>query len=90
VQPTGIEGRTLTLALAGTPFHRERLLEPMNQDILGQAVRRWVPGVEGFAVVMEGESASGPTAHPAVKAALAEFQGEIVAVRALSPEGERS
>ena len=54
----------------------------MNRDILGQAVRRWVSGAESFNVVMEGEAETGPTAHPAVKAAIAEFQGEIVAVRA--------
>jgi hypothetical protein len=37
---------------------------------------------------MEGEADMGPRAHPAVQAAIAEFQGEIVAVRARSPEGD--
>jgi hypothetical protein len=91
VRPGAIDGRALTLVLSGTPFHRDRIMEPMNQDILGQALKRWVPGVDSFIVVMEGETATtGPTAHPVVKAAMAEFQGEIVAVRARSPEGDGS
>jgi DNA polymerase-3 subunit gamma/tau len=90
VRPATLDGGTLTLVLAGNQFHRDRLQEPANQDILGQAVRRWVPGAERFTIAMEGESATGPHAHPAVQAALAEFQGEIVAVRARSPEGEAS
>jgi DNA polymerase-3 subunit gamma/tau len=88
VRPGALDGGVLTLVLSGNQFHRERLQEPANQDILGQAVRRWVPGAERVAIAMEGESATGPHAHPAVQAALAEFQGEIVAVRARSPEGE--
>jgi hypothetical protein len=39
---------------------------------------------------MEGEADGGPRAHPTVQAAIAEFQGEIVAVRARSPEGDAS
>ncbi len=35
-----------------------------------------------------GDGRRGPRAHPAVQAAIAEFQGEIVAVRARSPEGD--
>jgi hypothetical protein len=90
VRPAGLEGCLLTLVLAGNQFHRDRLLEPMNQDILGQAVRRWVTGAERFTIVMEGEADGGPRAHPTVQAAIAEFQGEIVAVRARSPEGDAS
>jgi DNA polymerase III subunit gamma/tau len=88
VHPAGLDGGVLTLVLSGNQFHRERLLEPVNQDILGQAVRRWVPGAESFAIVMESETVTGPRAHPVVQAAMAEFQGEIVAIRARSPEGD--
>jgi hypothetical protein len=88
VRPAGVEGGVLSLVLEGNQFHRDRLLEPMNQDILGQAVRRWVTGAQRFTIAMEGESDGGPRAHPAVQAAMAEFQGEIVAVRARSPEGD--
>ncbi|MGH7334362.1 MAG: DNA polymerase III subunit gamma/tau [Candidatus Rokuibacteriota bacterium] len=90
VRPAGMDGRALTLVLSGTAFHRDRLLEPVNKDILGQAVRRWVSGADSFNVVMEGETEKGPAAHPMVKAAIAEFQGEIVAVRARPPEGDAS
>jgi DNA polymerase III subunit gamma/tau len=90
VRPAGMVDRVLTLVLSGNAFHRDRLLEPVNRDILGQAVRRWVSGAESFNVVMEGETETGPTTHPTVKAAIAEFQGEIVAVRARAPEGDAS
>ena len=88
VRPAGLERGILTLVLAGNQFHRDRLLEPLNQDILGQAVRRWVTGAERFTIAMEGEADGGPRAHPGVQAAMAEFRGEIVAVRARSPEGD--
>jgi DNA polymerase III subunit gamma/tau len=88
VRPAGLEAGTLTLVLAGNQFHRDRLLEPLNQDILGQAVRRWVSGAQSFTIAMEGETDASPRAHPTVQAAMAEFQGEIVAVRARSPEGD--
>ncbi len=88
VRPAGLEGGVLTLVLSGNQFHRDRLLEPLNQDILGQAVRRWVSGAERFTIATEGETDTSPRAHPAVQAAMAEFQGEIVAVRARSPEGD--
>jgi len=87
VRPTGIERGVLTLVLVGNQFHRDRLLEPQAQDLLGQAVRRWMKGAERFSIAVEGEMDAGPLAHPAVQAAMAEFQGEIVAVRARSPEG---
>jgi hypothetical protein len=88
VRPAGLEAGTLSLVLAGNQFHRDRLLEPLNQDILGQAVRRWVSGAQSFTIAMEGETDASPRAHPTVQAAMAEFQGEIVAVRARSPEGD--
>ena len=88
VRPAELNSGNLTLVLAGNQFHRDRLLEPLNQDILGQAVRRWVSGAERFTIAMEGETDTGPRAHPVVQAAIAEFQGEIVAVRARSPEGD--
>jgi hypothetical protein len=88
VRPAGLDGGVLALVLSGNQFHRERLLEPANQDILGQAIRRWVSGAERFAIAMEGEADTSPHAHPAVQAAIAEFQGEIVAIRARSPEGD--
>ena len=60
VRPAGMERGVLTLVLSGNQFHRDRLLEPLNQDILGQAVRRWVSGAERFTIAMEGETETGP------------------------------
>jgi hypothetical protein len=87
VRPAGVDRGVLTLVLAGNQFHRDRLMEPLNQDLLGQAVRRWVSGAERFTIAMESEANAGPLAHPAVQAAIEHFQGEIVAIRARSPEG---
>jgi hypothetical protein len=53
-----------------------------------QALRRSVPGVERFRVSADDDGGGGIASHPAVQAAVAEFQGEVVAVRPRSPEGE--
>jgi hypothetical protein len=47
-----------------------------------------VAGVERFGVVTEDDGGGGAAEHPAVQAALAEFQGEVVAVRPRVPEGD--
>ncbi len=87
-RPVGLDGGAVTLVLSGNHFHRDRVLEPANREILSQAIRRWMAGADTFSVVMENEVDAGPTAHPVVKAAIAEFEGEVVAVRARSPEGD--
>jgi DNA polymerase III subunit gamma/tau len=87
-RPSGVTDRELTIVLHGNHFHREMLADVANRDLVVQAVRRCVPGVERFSVVSGGESAGAIGTHPAVKAAIAEFQGEVVAVRPRSPGGE--
>jgi DNA polymerase-3 subunit gamma/tau len=87
-RPSGVTDRELTIVLHGNHFHREMLADVGNRDLVVQAVRRNVPGVERFSVVSGGESTGGVGAHPAVQAAIAEFQGEVVAVRPRSPGGE--
>src|SRR5262245_8134837 len=86
--PLGIVGGELTIAVAGNHFHRELLADRANRDLVLAAVRRWLRDVDRFSV----SEAPGPgrdvTGHPAVKAALAEFEGEVVAVRPRPPEGE--
>ena len=52
------------------------------------ALRRNIPGVERYRVSAEDDGGGGIATHPAVQAAVAEFQGEVVAVRPRSPEGE--
>jgi DNA polymerase-3 subunit gamma/tau len=87
-RPSGVTDRELTIVLHGNHFHREMLADVANRDLVVQAVRRCVPGVERFSVVSGGESTGAVGTHPAVKAAIAEFQGEVVAVRPRSPGGE--
>ena len=78
----------LTLVLSGNHFHREMLADGANREVVLQALRRQIPGVERFRVSAEDDGGGGVATHPAVQAAVAEFQGEVVAVRPRSPEGE--
>ena len=87
-RPSGVSDRELTIVLHGNHFHREMLADVANRDLVVQAVRRCVAGVERLNVVSGGESTGAIGTHPAVQAAVAEFQGEVVAVRPRSPEGE--
>jgi DNA polymerase-3 subunit gamma/tau len=87
-RPSGVRDRELTIVLHGNHFHREMLGDVANRDLVVQAVRRCVPGVERFSVISGGESTGAIGTHPAVQAAIAEFQGEVVAVRPRSPGGE--
>jgi DNA polymerase III subunit gamma/tau len=87
-RPSGVSDRELTIVLHGNHFHREMLADVANRDLVLQAMRRCVAGVERFSVVSSGESTGAIGTHPAVQAAIAEFQGEVVAVRPRSPEGE--
>jgi DNA polymerase-3 subunit gamma/tau len=88
-RPTSVRDRELIVVLTGNHFHREMLADGVNRDLVAQAVRRHVAGAERFGVVTEDESGGGgATDHPAVQAAVAEFQGEVVAVRPRLPEGD--
>ena len=89
-RPAGLRERELSVVLTGNHFHREMLADGVNRDLIAQAVRRHVAGAERFGVVSEDEGGGGVSAteHPAVQAAVAEFQGEVVAVRPRLPEGE--
>jgi DNA polymerase-3 subunit gamma/tau len=88
-RPAGLRERELLVVLTGNHFHREMLADSANRDLVAQALRRHVAGAERFGVVTEDESGAGVGAaeHPAVQAAVAEFQGEVVAVRPRLPEG---
>jgi DNA polymerase-3 subunit gamma/tau len=87
-RPAGLRERELVLVLTGNHFHREMLADSANRDLVGQALRRHVVGAERFDVVTEEESGGAVTEHPAVQAAVTQFQGEVVAVRPRLPEGE--
>jgi len=87
-RPAGLRERELMLVLTGNHFHREMLADTANRDLVAQALRRHVVGAERFGLVSEEESGGALTEHPAVQAAVAQFQGEVVAVRPRLPEGE--
>src|SRR5947199_321588 len=87
-RPGAVEGGELTVVLTGNHFHREMLADTANRELLVQAVRRHVAGADRINVVVAGEGGGGVAEHPAVQAALAEFQGEVVAVRPRLPAGE--
>ncbi len=87
-RPVGVSDRELAIVLTGNHFHREMLADTANRELVVQAVRRWVPGADRIRVQAADEGAGGLAEHPAVQAAIAEFQGEVVAVRPRLPEGE--
>ena len=88
VRPSAVTDRELTVVLLGNNFHRDMLADAANKELVAQAVRRCVAGAERVNVVSGGETTGAVASHPAVQAAIAEFQGEVVAVRPRLPEGE--
>jgi DNA polymerase-3 subunit gamma/tau len=87
-KPGALRDGELTVVLSGNHFHREMLSDGASRELVLQALRRHLPGVERFRISAEDEGGGGVATHPAVQAAMAEFQGEVVAVRPRSPEGE--
>ena len=84
--PLRLEGGVLTIGLVASPFHREMLNDRANRDIITQAVRQHIPGTRRVEIAAEAAAAGGAVNHPAVQAAVAMFQGEVVAVRPRVPE----
>jgi len=87
-KPGALRDGELTVVLSGNHFHREMLADGTNREVVLQALRRQIAGVDRFRVSAEDDGGGGVATHPAVQAAVAEFQGEVVAVRPRSPEGE--
>jgi DNA polymerase-3 subunit gamma/tau len=85
--PLRLEGGVLTIGLVASPFHREMLNDRANRDIITHAVQQHIPGARRVEIAAESASAGGAVNHPAVQAAVAMFQGEVVAVRPRAPEG---
>ncbi len=86
--PLGVAGGELTIAVVGNHFHRELLTDRANRELVLAGVRRWLRDVERLSVSESTVAGKDATAHPAVQAALAEFEGEVVAVRPRPSEGE--
>ncbi len=84
--PLRLEGGVLTIGLVASPFHREMLNDRANRDIITHAVQQHIPGVRRVEIAAEAAPAGGAVNHPAVQAAVAMFQGEVVAVRPRAPE----
>ena len=84
--PLGVEGEVLLLNLTGNHFHRDRLTERVNRDLINQVIQEQIPGVRRFELGNGAAGAGGARNHPAVQAALDVFQGEVVAVRPRAPE----
>jgi hypothetical protein len=87
-RPIGVRDGELSIALTGNHFHRELLTDRGNRDLVLGAVRRWVTGAERLNVVEENGAAGDTKTHPAVQAALEQFEGEIVRVSPRPAEGE--
>ena len=84
--PLRLEGPVLTIGLVASPFHREMLNDRANKEIITHAVQQHIPGARRVEIAAEAAAASGALNHPAVQAAVAMFQGEVVAVRPRAPE----
>jgi hypothetical protein len=84
--PLKLDGPVLTIGLVASPFHREMLNDRANKEIIAHAVQQHIPGARRVEIAAEAAAASGALNHPAVQAAVAIFQGEVVAVRPRAPE----
>jgi DNA polymerase-3 subunit gamma/tau len=88
-RPLGVAGGELALELTMSQFQRDLLADRANREIVVQAIRRSIAGAESFALASSDDGAGrGPASHPIVQAAIAEFGGEVVAVRPRPREGE--
>jgi hypothetical protein len=87
-RPRAVVSGELTLEVTASQFQRDLLADRANREIVMQAIRRSVAGADRFTVGGESASTPGPAAHPAVQAAIAEFGGEVVAVRPRQREGD--
>ncbi|OLC32858.1 MAG: DNA polymerase III, subunit gamma and tau [Candidatus Rokubacteria bacterium 13_1_40CM_4_69_5] len=85
--PVSLSDGELTVGVMGNHFHRELLADRGNRDLVLEIVRRYVRDVDRLTIA-EAPGTGELKAHPAVQAAIAEFEGEVVAVRPRPPEGE--
>jgi hypothetical protein len=87
--PVGRSGDAVAIRIEGNHFHREILEDRANRELINQAVQQLVPGANRIELDAEGGAGPGVLAHPAVKAAIETFGGEVIAVRPrLREEGE--
>jgi len=87
-RPVEVRDGDLVIAVSGNHFHREMLGDRANRDLVQAAARRQIASVERVVVAEDDAAAGGVRDHPAVRAIVAELEGEVVAVRRRPPEGE--
>ena len=87
-RPVEVRDGDLVIAVSGNHFHREMLGDRANRDLVQAAARRQFASVERVVVAEDDAAAGGVRDHPAVRAIVAELEGEVVAVRRRPPEGE--
>jgi DNA polymerase III subunit gamma/tau len=88
-RPLALAAGELSLELTVSQFQRDLLADRANREIVMQAIRRSVAGADRFTLVTDGGPAgTGPAGHPTVQATVAQFGGEVVAVRPRPREGD--
>jgi hypothetical protein len=94
----GEDAGRLTVSVAnGNVFAQDQLRRPANREILVEVARRIRPGLRDVVLTTGTGGPASPGAvgggavadHPAVRAALDLFDGEIAAVRPLGPRAAR-
>ena len=88
-RPLAVTGGELSLELTVSQFQRDLLTDRANREIVMQAIRRSLPGTDRFTLATDsGPGVTGPASHPTVQATIAQFGGEVVAVRPRPREGD--
>ncbi|HKZ03886.1 MAG TPA: DNA polymerase III subunit gamma/tau [Methylomirabilota bacterium] len=79
--PIAVRDGALAVNLVASRFHQELLADRANRELVNQAVAEHVAGARRLEISAESAPAAGAAAHPAVQAARAAFDAEVVAVR---------
>ena len=79
--PIAVRDGALAVNLVASRFHQELLADRANRELINQAVADHVAGARRLEISAESAPAAGAAAHPAVQAARAAFDAEVVAVR---------
>ena len=80
-KPVAVRDGALLVGMAGNHFHRQLLEDRANRELVNQAVEEHVAGARRLEVAAEEVASIGAANHPAVRATLAAFPGEVVSVR---------
>jgi hypothetical protein len=84
--PIAVRDGAVAIDMVASRFHQELLADRANRELIHQVIAEHVPGARRLALEAEAAPATGAAAHPAVRAAVAAFGGEVVAVRPRMPD----